>query len=177
MKYTPNLYNAMKTIEAACEKDEITIIGEGSTPTPLALLGKCIDYINKMYNVDALALLLAKMHEEGAPCACCADEDEEDEDEDECVMVVTMSRSDLVEAVRLELPFVNNNGYAERIGSRIHDLVEGDEVLEEDKEDYLVSVGEHIGLIIEEECPFLSDEYVERTADNIIEYIDDYLFK
>lgn len=172
MKYTPNLYNAMKTIEAACEKDEITIIGEGSTPTPLALLGKCVDYINEMYNVDVLAMLLAKMKEDGAPCACCADEDE---DEDEATMIVVLDKGDLIEMVCLELPFVDDKDFGERIGSRIYDLVEGDELFEEDKEDYLISLGVQITVIIEDECPFLSSEFIEEMADNIVDYIDDHL--
>ena len=169
MKNIPNLYNAMKTVEAACEKDEIAIIGEGSAPAPLVLLGKCVDYINKMYGVDVLALLLAKMKEDGAPCACCADEDE-----DEGITVV-LDKEDLIEAVRLELPKGLDEGYGKNIGSRVHDLVEGDELLEEDKEDYLISVGEQIVVIIEDECPFLSGDFIEEMADNITDYIDDHI--
>lgn len=172
MKNIPNLYNAMKTVEKACEPNEIAIIGEGATPAPLVLLGKCVDYINKMYGVDVLALLLAKMKEDGAPCACCADEDE---DEDEATMVVVLDKNDLIEAVCLELPFVNDKGYGERISSRICDLVEGDELFEEDKEDYLISLTEQITVIIEEECSFLSEEFIEGMVDNIVDYIDDHL--
>lgn len=170
MKNIPNLYNAMKTVEKACEPNEITIIGEGSAPAPLVLLGKCVDYINKMYGVDVLALLLAKMKEDGAPCACCANEEE-----DEATTIVVLDKCDLIEMVSLELPFTNGNGYAERIGSRIHDLVEGDELFEEDKEDYLISVGEQITVIIEEECSFLSSDFIEEMADNIVDYIDDHI--
>ena len=173
MKYTPNLYNAMKTVEAACEEGEITIIGEGSTPTPLALLGKCIDYINEMYNVDALALLLEKMHEESAQCECCADED--DECEEDNLLSVAVSRDDLYEMVKLELPKGVAEAYTEDIAKRVHDLVVGDECAEEDKEDYLTSLREQLVTNIEDICPFLSEEYIENIADNITDYIDDHM--
>lgn len=174
MKNIPNLYNAMKTVKDACEPNEITIIGDGAPPSPLVLLGKCVDYINKIYSVDVLALLLAKMKEDGAPCACCADE-EEDEEEDEATMVVVLDKNDLIEMVRLELPFLNDKGYDERIGSRIYDFVKDDELFEEDKEDYLSSLDEQITIIIEEECSFLSSEFIEEMAGNIADYIDDHI--
>ena len=170
MKNIPNLYNAMKTIEAACEKDEIAIIGDGSAPAPLVLLGKCVDYINKMYGVDVLAMLLAKMKEDGAPCECCADEDE-----DEALVVVTLDKNNLIDEVRFELPSAINGEYYEGIGSRIYELVEGDKFLEEDKGDYLNSIGEQIAVIIEDVCPFLASDFIEEMADNIVDYIDDHI--
>lgn len=79
MKNTTNLYNAMKTVENACEPNEITIIGHGATPTALELLGKCVRYIDKMYNTDVLKEWLALTEQK--PCTCpCHDDDDEDEE-------------------------------------------------------------------------------------------------
>lgn len=72
MKNVSGLASAMRTVESACEKGEITIIGEGGVPSPVELYKKCVAYINKQYNVDILNLVLA---EEKKPCSCpCCDE-------------------------------------------------------------------------------------------------------
>lgn len=74
MKNVAGLASAMRTVESACEKGEITIIGEGGIPSPVELYKKCVAYINKQYNVDILNLVLA---EEKKPCSCpCCDEGE-----------------------------------------------------------------------------------------------------
>lgn len=80
MKNIYGLANAMKVVESACEKGEITIIGEGATPSAIGLYDKCIAYINKMYGVDILNLV-AKKAAEPAPkveVKCCLCEEEEE---------------------------------------------------------------------------------------------------
>lgn len=67
MKDVNGLGNAMQLVESACEKGEITIIGEGSTPTPVGLYKRCVDYINKQYGVDILNLV----RKEQKPCGSC----------------------------------------------------------------------------------------------------------
>jgi hypothetical protein len=79
MKNIYGLANAMKVVESACEKGEITIIGEGATPSAIGLYDKCVAYINKMYGVDILNLV-AKKAAEPAPkveVKCCLCEEEE----------------------------------------------------------------------------------------------------
>ena len=79
MKNIYGLENAMKVVESACEKGEITIIGEGATPSAIGLYDKCVAYINKMYGVDILNLV-AKKAVEPAPkveVKCCLCEEEE----------------------------------------------------------------------------------------------------
>jgi hypothetical protein len=80
MKNIYGLANAMKVVESACEKGEITIIGEGATPSAIGLYDKCVAYINKMYGVDILNLV-AKKAAEPAPkvkvAMCCLCEEEE----------------------------------------------------------------------------------------------------
>jgi hypothetical protein len=91
MKNVYGLLNAMKTVENACEKGEITIIGEGKYPSPLVLLGKCVDYINGVYGCDVLAMLADKMKNEEPPCCCeccCECENEEHDTEDDHSVVV-----------------------------------------------------------------------------------------
>lgn len=81
MKNIYGLEKAMKVVESACEKGEITIIGEGVTPSAIGLYDKCVAYINKMYGVDILNLV-AKKAAEPAPkveVKCCLCEDTEEE--------------------------------------------------------------------------------------------------
>lgn len=79
MKNVYGLENAMKVVESACEKGEITIIGEGSHPSAVEMFEKCVAFINKKYSVDILNLV-AKKAAEPAPkveVVCCLCEEEE----------------------------------------------------------------------------------------------------
>lgn len=66
MKNVNGLGSVMRLVESACERGEITIIGEGGMPTPVELYKKCVAYINKQYGVDILSLVL----KERKPCEC-----------------------------------------------------------------------------------------------------------
>ena len=84
MKYVYGLGNAMRLVESACEKGEITIIGEGAMPTPVELLNKCIDFINKQYGVDVLNLMReTAMRKDSGDCCCdcCCDCEVEEVDQ------------------------------------------------------------------------------------------------
>lgn len=70
MKNVNGLANAMRLVESACEKGEITIIGEGGMPTPVELFNKCVVFINKQYGVDILNLVAKTAMEKGKPCEC-----------------------------------------------------------------------------------------------------------
>ena len=87
MKNVNGLAKAMALVESACEKGEITIIGEGATPTAVELYKKCVAYINEQYGVDILNLVL----NENKPCECngtCTTIiAEADEDEDKVIVV------------------------------------------------------------------------------------------
>jgi hypothetical protein len=80
MKNVYGLENAMKVVESACEKGEITIIGEGATPSAIGLYDKCVAYINKMYGVDILNLVAKKAAEPAhkVEVVCCLCEEEEE---------------------------------------------------------------------------------------------------
>ena len=79
MKNIYGLEKAMKVVESACEKGEITIIGEGATPSAIGLYDKCVAYINKMYGVDILNLVAKKAAEPAhkVEVKCCLCEEEE----------------------------------------------------------------------------------------------------
>lgn len=80
MKNVYGLGSAMRLVESACEKGEITIIGEGATPSPVELLNKCIDFINKQYGVDVLNLMRETALRKDCGdccCDCCVCEEEE----------------------------------------------------------------------------------------------------
>ena len=108
MKNVNGLANAMRLVESACEKGEITIIGEGGMPTPVELYKKCVAYINKQYGVDILNLVL----NEQKPCECngsCTTvivDIDEDEDEDTPIINVDGLEDYLDEAVAEEMPYL-----------------------------------------------------------------------
>lgn len=80
MKNVVGLGNAMRLVESACEKGEITIIGEGGLPSPVELYNKCVAFINKEYGVDILNLVAqTSMRKDCGDCCCdCCCDDEED---------------------------------------------------------------------------------------------------
>jgi hypothetical protein len=107
MKNVNGLMNAMRLVESACEKGEITIIGEGGTPTPVELYKKCVAYINAQYGVDILKLVLKE--EKSCECdgSCATTLVVADEDEDEAVIVVDLGRvEEIVEKI-----ICDNMGY------------------------------------------------------------------
>lgn len=71
MKNVYGLGNAMRLVESACEKGEITIIGEGARPSPVELLNKCVDFINKQYGVDVLNLMRETAMRKDCGDHCC----------------------------------------------------------------------------------------------------------
>lgn len=82
MKNVVGLANAMRLVESACDKGEITIIGEGGTPSPVELLAKCVEFINKQYGVDVLSLLVETALRKDCGdccCDCCCDDDDDEE--------------------------------------------------------------------------------------------------
>lgn len=88
MKNVNGLGSAMRLVESACEKGEITIIGEGAMPTPVELYKKCVAYINKQYGVDILNLVLAE-EKKLCPCSCCDENKSVEVALDKIVILVT----------------------------------------------------------------------------------------
>jgi hypothetical protein len=97
MNNVNGLAKAMALVESACEKGEITIIGEGVRPTAVELYKKCVAFINKEYGVDILNLVL----KEQKPCECngsCTTVIVE-VDEDEVIVVNLGEVEDIVDMI------------------------------------------------------------------------------
>ena len=119
----------MRLVERACEKGEITIIGEGGTPTPVELYHKCIVFINKEYGVDILNLVAKTALEKGKPCECngtCTTVIvEADEDEDEKVIVVNLGEvEDIVDMIICDNMGYLNEGLIEDIVKEVKSYYE-----------------------------------------------------
>jgi hypothetical protein len=173
MKNVSGLAKAMRLVESACEKGEITIIGEGGTPTPVELYKKCVAYINKQYGVDILNLVL----KEQKPCECngsCATVIVE-VDEDEKVVVVNLGEvEDIVDMV-----IRDNMGYLDE------DMIES--IIREIKSYYENIDGEFaedydIDCVVEGVYEALSDcidlavfdeDYISNIVSKIVEEIDE----
>lgn len=141
MKNVNGLANAMRLVESACEKGEITIIGEGGMPTPVELYKKCVAYINKQYGVDILNLVL----KENKPCECngtCTTVIvEADEDEVEYIVVHLSKLVEVVDTYLGEnMPYLSGEAM-ERIVGEIRDVYENS-VDNIEVDDYYVDVCE-----------------------------------
>lgn len=108
MKNINGLTEAMRVVESACEKGEITIIGEGGRPSPVELLDKCIKFINEQYGVDVLSLLMTMaLRKECGDCCCdCCYEEDEDEEEDTILFDIDGIEKYLNEAIPIAMPYL-----------------------------------------------------------------------
>ena len=129
MKNVNGLAKAMALVESACEKGEITIIGEGGMPTPVELYNKCVVFINKQYGVDILNLVAKTAMEKGKPCECNGSCHtvivEVDEDEDEVIVVNLGAVEDIVDTILCEKMGYLNEGMIEDITKEIKSYYEG----------------------------------------------------
>ena len=170
MKNVNGLAKAMALVESACEKGEITIIGEGATPTPVELYNKCVVFINKNYGVDILNLVAKTAMEKGKPCECNGTCHTEivDEDEDEPIVDVDGVEKYLGEAVSEEMPYLNCD-CIDRIVKEI--LTYCDEINDEDEgvdEDILT---DNICDIIEYEVSSIDGDVAYDTAKELAHHI------
>ena len=140
MKNVNGLAKAMALVESACEKGEITIIGEGARPTAVELYKKCVAFINTEYGVDILNLRL----NEQKPCECNGSCHtvivEVDEDEDEIVIDIEKARAYLIRTLKDLMPYADEDYVSEAI-TNIIDSFESvndcDEVGDMNNEDFI----------------------------------------
>jgi hypothetical protein len=100
MKNVVGLANAMKVVESACDTGEITIIGNGVKPTPVELLAKCVEFINKQYGVDVLDLLVEMaLRKDCGDCCCDCCGDYDDDDEEIIEVVAKLNVLDIIDEV------------------------------------------------------------------------------
>lgn len=126
MKNVKGLLDAMKVVESACEKGEITIIGEGAMPKPSEMLAKCAKFIEAQYGkpVKMLAIVGNEAVSYDTECACSCDrnadceecsacEDDEDDLDEEVVEIAKFDtegiREYLAEALYDMLPCVDED--------------------------------------------------------------------
>ena len=178
MKNVNGLANAMRLVESACEKGEITIIGEGGMPTPVELYNKCIVFINKEYGVDILNLVAKTAMEKGKPCECngsCTTVIvEADEDEDEVIVVALGDVEDIVDMIISDNMGYLNEGLIEDIVKEIKSYYEGiDGNLAEDYDtDYAVD-GVYDALCDCLDIADFDEDYIDDIVSKIVKEVDE----
>ena len=174
MKIVNGLANAMALVESACEKGEITIIGEGARPTAVELYKKCVAFINKEYGVDILNLVL----KEQKPCECngsCTTVIvEADEDEDEVIVVALGEVEDIVDMIICDNMGYLNEGLIEDIVKEVKSYYEGiDGNLAEDYDtDYAVD-GVYDALCDCLDIADFDEDYIDDIVSKIVREVDE----
>ena len=176
MKNVNGLANAMRLVESACEKGEITIIGEGGTPTPVELYNKCVLFINKQYGVDILNLVAKTAMEKGKPCECngsCTTVIV-DEDEDEVIVVNLGEVEDIVDMIISDNMGYLNEGLIEDIVKEVKSYYEGiDGNLAEDYDtDYAVD-GVYDALCDCLDIADFDEDYIDDIVSKIVKEVDE----
>ena len=174
MKNVNGLAKAMALVESACEKGEITIIGEGVRPTAVELYKKCVAFINKEYGVDILNLVL----KEQKPCECngsCTTVIvEADEDEDEVIVVALGDVEDIVDMIISDNMGYLNEGLIEDIVKEVKSYYEGiDGNLAEDYDtDYAVD-GVWDALCDCLDIADFDEDYIDDIVSKIVREVDE----
>ena len=170
MKNVVGLGNAMRLVESACEKGEITIIGEGGLPSPVELYNKCVAFINKEYGVDILNLVAqTSMKKDCGDCCCdCCDDDD-----DQIVIDINGAREYLVKALAELMPYADEEYLSEAIDNII-DLFESANDNDEVKD---MCNNDIIGVIEDVLCDELvgvSLHTIEEVADVVGKYVGNH---
>lgn len=175
MKNVNGLVGAMRFVESACEKGEITIIGEGAKPSAVELYKKCVAFINKEYGVDILNLVL----KEQKPCECngsCTTVIvETDEDKDEKVIVVNLSDvEDIVDMIICDSMGYLNEGLIEDIIKEIKSYYEDiDGNLAEDYDIDYATDGVYYALCNCIDIVDFDEDYIDNVVSKIVKEVDE----
>lgn len=179
MKNVNGLANAMALVESACEKGEITIIGEGATPTPVELYNKCITFINKEYGVDILNLVAKTAMEKRKPCECNGTCHtvivEVDEDEDEKVIVVNLGEvENIVDMIINDNMGYLNEGLIEDIVKEVKSYYESvDGELAEDYDTDYAADGVYDALSNCIDTVDFDEDYIDDVVSKIVKEVDE----
>ena len=172
MKIVNGLANAMALVESACEKGEITIIGEGAKPTAVELYKKCVAFINKEYGVDILNLVL----KENKPCECngtCHTVIVE-VDEDEVIVVNLGAVEDIVDTILCEKMGYLNEGMIEDIAKEIKSYYEGiDGYFAEDYDIDYAEEGVYDALCDCLEIADFDEDHIDEVVSAIVKEVDE----
>lgn len=184
MKNVNGLAEAMRLVESACEKGEITIIGHGNLPTAKELLGKCVLYINKMYGVDVLADvvkdLVATRESEDiciscSGCSGCAEDGIADEDESEKIIVVNLGDiEDIVDMIIRDNMGYLNEGLIENIVKSVKSYYESIDEIFADAYDIDNAVdGVYDALCDCIEVTDFDEDYIDDVVSKIVRKVDE----
>lgn len=181
MKNVKGLSSAMRVVESACEKGEITIIGEGAMPSPQELLAKCAKFVEKQFGVSVKMLAIVGNHAVAYDTACPDCEDEVDEDEDEvdedeiacfdCLGIeeylddMLYDRLDQIAEGLVEDAIHNIRSVYEDLNGKLCEDLDTDEIVED------------IYDALEAAIPCISDEKAREIATDIEDYICDHYFE
>lgn len=178
MKNVNGLYNAMRLVESACEKGEITIIGEGGTPSPVELYNKCVAYINRQYGVDILNLVAQTSMKKD--CGGCCHTIIVDTKKEQIINAYLLFDTDevreyLEDALPELMPYVEKDLFE----GLIDDIVHYCGVKNADMEVNSLSVAKVADTMIDMLCDKLSSisyEVCEEVGNEIGEHIMDYAY-
>jgi hypothetical protein len=173
MKIVSGLANAMALVESACEKGEITIIGEGGLPSPVELYNKCVAFINREYGVDILNLVAqTSMRKDCGDCCCdcCCDNEEE-----EHYINVDMPKVKRVveEYLSAKTPWLSPDTATDIVNDI--ESYYNNQVDEVEKEDYDIdNCADHIIDIINDNLDTccIDEDYIDDLADTLAEILD-----
>lgn len=178
MKNVNGLAKAMALVESACEKGEITIIGEGGMPTPVELYNKCVAFINKQYGVDILNLVAKKAMEKGKPCECngsCHTVIVDTEaDEDKVIVVKLGDVEDIVDMIICDNMGYLNEGLIEDIIKEVKSYYESiDGELAEDYDIDYVADGVYDALCDCIDIANFDEDYIDNVVSKIVKQVDE----
>jgi hypothetical protein len=170
MKNVVGLASAMRTIEGACEKGEITIIGEGGTPSPVELYKKCVDFINKQYGVDILNLVV---NESDKKCECTKIVVIDTEADDHISVDVHKARRIAEDYLCEKTPWLSADAILDIVNgiesyyNRIAKETEVDEYTIDDCAEHIVDI-----INYNLDCGDLDEDYINDIAESLAEGID-----
>ena len=175
MKNIYGLEKAMKVVESACEKGEITIIGEGATPSAISLYDKCVAYINKMYGVDILNLV-AKKAAEPAPKVEVKFCFREEEDKEKVISVNLVKLKDRLAALVAKnfffLPLFVQNEIVDKILNK-YNALDGTSAEEYDHDCASDMVCDALYDAYDNACD-LEEDYVDEFCECVVKLAENY---
>lgn len=191
MKNVTGLLDAMKVVESACEKDEITIIGEGAMPSPTEMLAKCAKFIEAQYGkpVKMLAVIgnEAVSYDTECSCDCSCD----------CEECSTCDDDDnVIDEEEVEVAKFDTDGIREYLAEDLGDMLDclDEDVVEEIAEEIVGYYANHLDgslsedlnsdVIISEIAEIIADKVIglkwslaEEVATDVEDYIADHFYE
>jgi hypothetical protein len=167
MKNVKGLFDAMKVVESACEKGEITIIGEGAMPKPSEMLAKCAKFIEAQYGVSIkmLAVIGNEAVSYDTECTCSCDCSCDCEECSACE-----DAEDALDEEVVEVGKFNTQGIGEYLDDMLYDRL--DQIAECEVEDAIHEIVKYYEGLDGKPTEELGDEDIAYGIYRILEDID-----